>query len=41
MDNKKTIITHINALLDRANEEQLRTIWHFLSAMLKPRGGDT
>lgn len=38
---KKNLLNAINTLLDRANEEQLRTIWHFIRAMLRPLGGDT
>ena len=36
METKQHIIAHINKLLEEASEENLRTIWFFVRAMLKP-----
>ena len=36
METKKHIIAHINKLLEEASEENLRIIWYFVRAMLKP-----
>ena len=36
METKQHIISHINKLLEEASEENLRTIWLFVRAMLKP-----
>lgn len=36
MDTKTHIIACINKLLEEASEEDLRTIWYFVRAMLKP-----
>ena len=36
METKQHIIAHINKLLEETSEENLRTIWFFVRAMLKP-----
>lgn len=36
MDTKERIIACINELFEEASEEDLRTIWYFVRAMLKP-----
>lgn len=41
MDSKKKIRKFIDEMLDRASEEQLRTLWYFLRSFMGNReGGD-
>lgn len=38
MDTREHIIACINKLFEKASEDDTRTIWYFVRAMLKPLG---